>query len=175
MSPSLNNYGVLKSSHIGLSLSSCTTAMQEVCHSHRSIVGVRNVRLPPIERWVPSSVSPEKTAVNFETISFLGTSYSTPRIARITPAVNMFARRGAKALCQSARCFSSTATQQADFTHAVIGGGAVGLAIARRLQQRDGVSTVLIEKHGMVGSETSSRNSEVIHRICGLWSILEVY
>jgi 2-hydroxyglutarate dehydrogenase len=87
----------------------------------------------------------------------------------------MFARRGAKALCQSARCFSSTATQQADFTHAVIGGGAVGLAIARRLQQRDGVSTVLIEKHGMVGSETSSRNSEVIHRICGLWSILEVY
>ena len=74
----------------------------------------------------------------------------------------MFARRGAKALRQSTRCFSSTAAQQADFTHAVIGGGAVGLAIARRLQQRDGVSTVLIEKHGMVGSETSSRNSEVI-------------
>jgi glycerol-3-phosphate dehydrogenase len=80
----------------------------------------------------------------------------------------MFARRGAKALCQSTRCFSSTATQHADFTHAVIGGGAVGLAIARRLQQRDGVSTVLIEKHGMVGSETSSRNSEVIHQICGV-------
>jgi glycerol-3-phosphate dehydrogenase len=80
----------------------------------------------------------------------------------------MFARRGAKALCQSTRCFSSTANQQADFTHAVIGGGAVGLAIARRLQQRDGVSTVLIEKHGMVGSETSSRNSEVIHQIRGV-------
>ena len=72
----------------------------------------------------------------------------------------MFCRSGAKALRQS-RCFSTTATRQADFTHAVIGGGAVGLAIARRLQQRDGVSTVLIEKHGMVGSETSSRNSEV--------------
>jgi len=72
----------------------------------------------------------------------------------------MFCRSGAKALRQS-RCFSSTATRQADFTHAVIGGGAVGLAIARKLQQRDGVSTVLIEKHGMVGSETSSRNSEV--------------
>lgn len=72
----------------------------------------------------------------------------------------MFSRSGAKALRQS-RCFSSTATRQADFTHAVIGGGAVGLAIARKLQQRDGVSTVLIEKHGMVGSETSSRNSEV--------------
>ncbi|PNS21045.1 L-2-hydroxyglutarate dehydrogenase, mitochondrial [Sphaceloma murrayae] len=51
----------------------------------------------------------------------------------------------------------------ADFTHAVIGGGAVGLAIARKLQQRDGVSTILIEKHGAVGTETSSRNSEVIH------------
>jgi len=35
------------------------------------------------------------------------------------------------------------------------------LAIARRLQQRDGASTVLIEKHGAVGTETSSRNSEV--------------
>jgi len=72
----------------------------------------------------------------------------------------MFCRSGTKALRQS-RCFSTTATRQADFTHAVIGGGAVGLAIARKLQQRDGVSTVLIEKHGMVGSETSSRNSEV--------------
>lgn len=72
----------------------------------------------------------------------------------------MFCRSGAKALRQS-RCFSTTATRHADFTHAVIGGGAVGLAIARKLQQRDGVSTVLIEKHGMVGSETSSRNSEV--------------
>ena len=77
----------------------------------------------------------------------------------------MFAQGGAKGLRQSARCFSSTATRPADFTHAVIGGGAVGLAIARRLQQRDGVSTVLIEKHGMVGSETSSRNSEVLSQL----------
>lgn len=37
----------------------------------------------------------------------------------------------------------------------------VGLAIARKLQERDGASTVLIEKHGSVGTETSSRNSEV--------------
>lgn len=60
------------------------------------------------------------------------------------------------------RLFSSTAQREADFTHAVIGGGAVGLAIARRLQQHgNGVSTVLIEKHGAVGTETSSRNSEV--------------
>lgn len=40
----------------------------------------------------------------------------------------------------------------------------MGLAIARRLQQHDpSASTVLIEQHGAVGTETSSRNSEVIH------------
>lgn len=60
------------------------------------------------------------------------------------------------------RQFSHSARRNADFTHAVIGGGAVGLAIATRLQQHgNGVSTVLIEKHGAVGTETSSRNSEV--------------
>lgn len=64
---------------------------------------------------------------------------------------------------QYARCFSTSTSRQADFTHAVIGAGAVGLAVARRLQQIEGTSVVLIEKHGMVGSETSSRNSEVIH------------
>lgn len=64
---------------------------------------------------------------------------------------------------QHKRLFSTTPTRHADFTHAVIGGGAVGLAIARRLQKVDGAQVVLIEKHGLVGSETSSRNSEVIH------------
>lgn len=64
---------------------------------------------------------------------------------------------------QIPRQFSTGSTLQVDFTHAVIGGGVVGLAIARKLQSRDGASTVLIEKHGSVGTETSSRNSEVIH------------
>ncbi|KAF2651211.1 FAD dependent oxidoreductase [Lophiostoma macrostomum CBS 122681] len=68
-----------------------------------------------------------------------------------------------RALARSRRLFSTTARRDADFTHAVIGGGVVGLAIARQLQARDGASTVLIEKHGSVGTETSSRNSEVIH------------
>ncbi|TDZ40627.1 L-2-hydroxyglutarate dehydrogenase [Colletotrichum spinosum] len=45
----------------------------------------------------------------------------------------------------------------------VVGGGAVGLATARALAQRPGTSTVLLERHGAVGTETSSRNSEVIH------------
>ena len=42
----------------------------------------------------------------------------------------------------------------------MVGAGAVGLAIARRLAERDGTSTLLIERHGAVGTETSSRNSE---------------
>jgi 2-hydroxyglutarate dehydrogenase len=67
----------------------------------------------------------------------------------------------ARNLCS--RSFSTSLRREADFTHAVIGGGVVGLAIARKLQARDGASTVLIEKHGSVGTETSSRNSEVIH------------
>ncbi|SPJ70809.1 related to FAD dependent oxidoreductase [Fusarium torulosum] len=59
--------------------------------------------------------------------------------------------------------FSSTSLARADFTHAVIGGGVVGLAVARQLAQRDNTSTVLIERHDAIGTETSSRNSEVIH------------
>ncbi|KAK4985909.1 hypothetical protein LTR50_005635 [Elasticomyces elasticus] len=75
----------------------------------------------------------------------------------------MFARSSLASLPSALRSFSTSTAHSADFTHAVIGGGAVGLAIARRLQQRDGASTVLIERHGAVGTETSSRNSEVIH------------
>ncbi|KAL9000392.1 MAG: hypothetical protein Q9169_000909 [Polycauliona sp. 2 TL-2023] len=45
----------------------------------------------------------------------------------------------------------------------VVGAGAVGLAIARKLAEKDGTSTLLIERHGSAGTETSSRNSEVIH------------
>jgi len=62
------------------------------------------------------------------------------------------------------RTLSTTPSRQTDFTHAVIGGGAVGLAIARHLTlSHPNTSTLLIERHGMIGSETSSRNSEVIH------------
>jgi 2-hydroxyglutarate dehydrogenase len=76
----------------------------------------------------------------------------------------MFAYRATSvARTLPSRSFSTSVKREADFTHAVIGGGVVGLAIARKLQARDGVSAVLIEKHGSVGTETSSRNSEVIH------------
>lgn len=73
----------------------------------------------------------------------------------------MFSNRAGKALCQQTRYFSASSRHKADFTHAVVGAGAVGLAVARKLQQQDGAQVVLIEKHDMVGSETSSRNSEV--------------
>ena len=49
-----------------------------------------------------------------------------------------------------------------------MGAGAVGLAIARKLAARDGTSTLLIEKHGAVGTETSSRNSEVTSALSSL-------
>ncbi|PTB45396.1 hypothetical protein M441DRAFT_129113 [Trichoderma asperellum CBS 433.97] len=81
----------------------------------------------------------------------------------------MLARKAARLVCSSshnhiqASHFSSTAAVRADFTHAVIGGGVVGLAIARQLSLRSNSSTVLIERHPAVGTETSSRNSEVIH------------
>ncbi|CAO3694435.1 unnamed protein product [Umbelopsis ramanniana] len=46
----------------------------------------------------------------------------------------------------------------------VIGGGVVGLAVAERLaRKRSPESTILVERHGRIGEETSSRNSEVIH------------
>jgi L-2-hydroxyglutarate oxidase LhgO len=64
----------------------------------------------------------------------------------------------------AARLFSTTRSRGADFTHAVIGGGVVGLAAARSLaQQASSPATLLIERHSAVGTETSSRNSEVIH------------
>lgn len=44
----------------------------------------------------------------------------------------------------------------------VVGAGAVGLACAAELTRR-GVIPVVVEKHSQIGSETSSRNSEVIH------------
>ncbi|KAL4741897.1 Sac2 family-domain-containing protein [Aspergillus similis] len=59
--------------------------------------------------------------------------------------------------------FSSTRTSSADVTHAVIGGGVVGLAVARQLASRPNTTTILLERHDAPGTETSSRNSEVIH------------
>jgi L-2-hydroxyglutarate oxidase LhgO len=44
----------------------------------------------------------------------------------------------------------------------VVGAGVIGLAVARALVQR-GHEVVVLERHGSIGNETSSRNSEVIH------------
>ncbi|KAH8681123.1 FAD dependent oxidoreductase [Xylariales sp. PMI_506] len=64
----------------------------------------------------------------------------------------------------SLRAFSNTAPRGADFTHVVIGGGVVGLATAQRLAaSRADSTTLLLERHSQPGTETSSRNSEVIH------------
>ena len=45
---------------------------------------------------------------------------------------------------------------------AVIGAGVVGLACARALARR-GIETLILERNDVFGSETSARNSEVIH------------
>jgi len=44
----------------------------------------------------------------------------------------------------------------------VVGAGVVGLAVARALATA-GHEVIVLERHGLIGSETSSRNSEVIH------------
>ncbi len=49
-----------------------------------------------------------------------------------------------------------------DVESIVIGAGVVGLAVARALAQR-GQDVMVLEQHDIIGSETSSRNSEVIH------------
>ncbi len=61
------------------------------------------------------------------------------------------------------RKFSSSSIARADYSHAIIGGGVVGLAIAAELSKKPGNKVVIIEKNTKVGQETSSRNSEVIH------------
>ena len=44
----------------------------------------------------------------------------------------------------------------------VVGAGVIGLAVARRLALL-GVEVVVVERAETIGTETSSRNSEVIH------------
>lgn len=56
-----------------------------------------------------------------------------------------------------------TANRASDYSHLVIGGGVVGLAIGSRLSKIGSNSVLLVEQHNELGTETSSRNSEVIH------------
>ncbi|KAI8945781.1 FAD dependent oxidoreductase [Xylaria longipes] len=82
----------------------------------------------------------------------------------------MLARRPLLLGRRCIRSFSSTARARADFTHVVIGGGVIGLATARALalaqqpsSSPSSSATLLLERHASTGTETSSRNSEVIH------------
>src|SRR5262252_4419430 len=50
----------------------------------------------------------------------------------------------------------------ADVETIVIGAGVIGLAVARSLALQ-GQEVMVLEQHALIGSETSSRNSEVIH------------
>jgi L-2-hydroxyglutarate oxidase LhgO len=60
-------------------------------------------------------------------------------------------------------CFESKRElMSADVETIVVGAGVVGLAIANALAAA-GQEVIVLEQHGLIGSETSSRNSEVIH------------
>jgi len=50
----------------------------------------------------------------------------------------------------------------ADIQTIVVGAGVVGLSVARRMAL-SGHEVMVLEQHDLIGSETSSRNSEVIH------------
>lgn len=59
--------------------------------------------------------------------------------------------------------FSRFYSAPVDYSHAVIGAGVVGLAIANELTKVPGNKVIVLEKNAKIGQETSSRNSEVIH------------
>lgn len=56
---------------------------------------------------------------------------------------------------------SATKGQRVDFDITILGGGVIGVALARALSTH--YSVLLLEQHDQLGTETSSRNSEVIH------------
>ncbi|KKA27564.1 hypothetical protein TD95_001456 [Thielaviopsis punctulata] len=74
----------------------------------------------------------------------------------------MILRRTPTVIRLGSRAFSASTASRADFAHIVIGGGVIGLSIAQRLSQRTS-SVLLLERHTALGTETSSRNSEVLH------------
>ena len=49
-----------------------------------------------------------------------------------------------------------------DIETVIVGAGVVGLAVARALAMA-GQEVLVLEQHAIIGSETSARNSEVIH------------
>lgn len=59
--------------------------------------------------------------------------------------------------------FHSSGIRTSDFSHVVIGGGVVGTAVGSELQAIEGNNVLLVEQHESLGTETTSRNSEVIH------------
>lgn len=76
----------------------------------------------------------------------------------------MFRRIGCKkTLIWPIRGLHASTVARADFSHVVLGGGVVGTAVAAELQAVDGNNVLLVEQNSLLGMETTSRNSEVIH------------
>lgn len=64
--------------------------------------------------------------------------------------------------CDLAALVKGRRAMTPDIQTIVVGAGAVGLAVARALVEA-GREVMVLEQHELIGSETSSRNSEVIH------------
>lgn len=88
------------------------------------------------------------------------------RLARSGGGLATAAARALAAASAAARPPSSAATVSSgvpDVEAVVVGGGVVGLAIARQLACVEGREVLILEVGDGIGQETSSRNSEVIH------------
>jgi len=77
-------------------------------------------------------------------------------------AIGPLKTHGPRALCQSSPVHSSACGNAQHVECVVMGAGDVGLAIARALALA-GREVVILDSNSSFGSETSSRNSEVIH------------
>lgn len=80
---------------------------------------------------------------------------------------SLLLRRSAASTLSSShphRAFSTTPSPSVDFAHIVIGAGVIGLSTAARLATaQPTLPTLLLDAHPHPGTETTSRNSGVIH------------
>lgn len=121
--------------------------------------GVPNVALRGL-RAVPRAL-PQSAA------ALLGLQRPVATLAPLSGAVpaetlTRAARAASRLSGRASFSSSASAASEPDVDVLVVGGGAVGLAVAARLA-RGGLDVLLLEKNDATGAETTGRNSEVVH------------